>query len=99
MRFRSLFAALQQFLLVYTSHHKELASSSQQALLYSSSIHILIILQLFGQLRESLQEYNIDEILLKFVKEKGTGREPPGNFNLFSLIIIFNHRSYKYGSR
>ena len=60
--FRSHYANLQQFLMVYASYHQELASSTQQ---------------LCGQLRESLQQQSVDEQLAHFVKEKGTGMDRP----------------------
>ncbi|EYB91734.1 hypothetical protein Y032_0202g1762 [Ancylostoma ceylanicum] len=59
---RSHFAALQQFLLMYATHHQEAIIAAQQV---------------SGQFRESLQQLSVDEIMAKFVRERSTGMERP----------------------
>ncbi|CAI4223166.1 unnamed protein product [Auanema sp. JU1783] len=56
------YRTLHRFLEQYAAHHQEAFCSAQQ---------------LCGQLRESLQQINIEEILLQFATEKGTGTERP----------------------
>ncbi|VDM58028.1 unnamed protein product [Angiostrongylus costaricensis] len=59
---RSHFAALQQFLIMYAVHQQEATTAAQQV---------------SGQFRESLQMLNVDEMMARFVHEKGTGSERP----------------------
>ncbi|KAE9416806.1 hypothetical protein Angca_004022, partial [Angiostrongylus cantonensis] len=59
---RSHFAALQQFLIIYAVHQQEATIAAQQV---------------SGQFRESLQMLNVDEMMARFVHEKGTGSERP----------------------
>ena len=45
-------------------------------------------LQVSSQYREAIENVNIDEILLKFAEDKGTGRERPGMKILIFLDFV-----------
>ncbi|CAD6193989.1 unnamed protein product [Caenorhabditis auriculariae] len=59
---RSLYATLQQFVLLYAGHFQEMTMASQQVA---------------AQFRESLQQVNVEDCLSRFVNLKGTGTERP----------------------
>ncbi|EFO99113.1 hypothetical protein CRE_17946 [Caenorhabditis remanei] len=59
---RSLYASIQQFILLYANHSTEMSSAS---------------FQVAEQFRESIQHLNADEFVRKFIKSKSTGSEKP----------------------
>uniref|UniRef100_A0A8R1DVA1 F-BAR domain only protein 2 n=1 Tax=Caenorhabditis japonica TaxID=281687 RepID=A0A8R1DVA1_CAEJA len=59
---RSLYASIQQFMLLFAKHSTEMSSASTQVA---------------EQFRESIQHLNADEFVRKFIKSKSTGSEKP----------------------
>ncbi|CCD64350.1 FCH domain only protein 2 [Caenorhabditis elegans] len=59
---RSLYASIQQFMLLFANHSTEMSSASHQVA---------------EQFKESIQHLNADEFVRKFVKTKSTGTEKP----------------------
>uniref|UniRef100_A0A1I7TGE2 MuHD domain-containing protein n=1 Tax=Caenorhabditis tropicalis TaxID=1561998 RepID=A0A1I7TGE2_9PELO len=59
---RSLYASIQQFILLFANHSTEMSSAS---------------FQVAEQFRESIQHLNADEFVRKFIKSKSTGSEKP----------------------
>ncbi|CAP27250.2 Protein CBG07108 [Caenorhabditis briggsae] len=59
---RSLYASIQQFILLFANHSTEMTSAS---------------FQVAEQFRESIQHLNADEFVRKFIKSKSTGSEKP----------------------
>ncbi|EGT52696.1 hypothetical protein CAEBREN_03662 [Caenorhabditis brenneri] len=59
---RSLYASIQQFILLFANHSTEMSSAN---------------FQVAEQFRESIQHLNADEFVRKFIKAKSTGSEKP----------------------
>lgn len=59
---RSLYASIQQFILLFANHSTEMSSAN---------------FQVAEQFRESIQHLNADEFVRKFIKGKSTGSEKP----------------------
>lgn len=59
---RSLYASIQQFILLFANHSTEMSSAS---------------FQVAEQFRESIQHLNADEFVRKFIKTKSTGSDKP----------------------
>lgn len=59
---RSLYASIQQFILLFANHSTEMTSAS---------------FQVAEQFRESIQHLNADEFVRKFIKSKSTGSDKP----------------------